>query len=152
MTENQDSNLSEKPNNEKPEDPNGETPNLPALNGEVIEKIPDELKKVFDSVSLQAAAFSGPVFNPILKKITEDHIHKVLDQTEEDSKREFNDRKSARRFNLLYAVLAAILFVFVTVYLAGQDKELYRDILTKIIIFFGGAGAGYGFKAYRDRE
>jgi hypothetical protein len=97
-------------------------------------------------------SFSAPVFHPIAKKINEAHIDKLLDQTEKDSEREFNDRKSTRRFNFLYAVLAAILFVFVTIYLAGQDKELYRDILTKLIIFFGGAGAGYGVKAFRDRD
>jgi len=128
---------------------NGEKQVSP-IDAEVLEKLPPEVRKVFESFSLQA--FAGPVYNPILKKITEGHIDKVLDQTEKDSEREFTDRLRSRIFALLYALIAAALFVFVTIYLAGQDKELYRDLLTKIIIFFGGAGAGYGIKAFRDRD
>lgn len=117
---------------------------------EVLDKLPPELKRAVESFSLQA--FTGPVFHPILKKITESHIDKVLDQTEKDSEREFKDRKSGRLFGLIYALIGAALFVFITIYLAGQDKELYRDLLTKVIIFFGGGGLGYGIKAYLDRE
>jgi hypothetical protein len=115
---------------------------------EVLQKLPAELQRLV--VSLQSV--TAPVFNPVLQKINEEHITKVLDQAESDSERDFSDRRSARRYGLLYALLAAILFVFVTIYLAGQDKELYRDLLTKIIIFFGGGGLGYGIKAFRDRD
>jgi hypothetical protein len=127
----------------------GEKPPSP-IDAEVLDKLPPEVRKVVESFSLQA--FAGPVYNPVLKKITEGHIDKVLEQTEKDSEREFKDRLRSRIFALLYGLLAAALFVFVTIYLAGQDKELYRDLLTKIIIFFGGAGAGYGVKAFRDRD
>jgi hypothetical protein len=128
---------------------NGEKEPSP-IDPEVLEQLPPELRKAFESFSLRA--FSGPVFNPVLNKVTEGHIDKVLDQTDKDSQREFQDRQRSRVFALLYGLLAAALFVFVTIYLAGQDKELYRDILTKIIIFFGGSGVGYGFKAWRDRD
>lgn len=128
---------------------NGEKQTSP-IDAEVLEKLPPEVRKVVESFSLQA--FTAPIFNPILKKITEGHIDKVLDQTEKDSEREFKDRLRDRVFAFLYALIAASLFIFVTIYLAGQDKELYRDLLTKIIIFFGGAGTGYGIKAFRDRN
>lgn len=139
------SNLPEKPQ-AKTDDEKATSP----IDPEVLDKLPDDVRKAVESFSLQA--FSGPVFNPILKKITESHIDKALDQTEKDSERDFKDRQRGRTFALLYAVIAAALFVFVTIYLAGLDKELYRDLLTKIIIFFGGSGVGYGIKAYRDRD
>jgi hypothetical protein len=120
------------------------------IDPEVLEKLPPDIRRAVESFSLQA--FSGPVFNPILKKINESHIDKVLDQTEKDSDREFQDRQRGRAFGLMYGLIAAALFVFVTIYLAGLDKELYRDLLTKIIIFFGGSGVGYGVKAWRDRD
>jgi hypothetical protein len=136
------------PSEEKEKETNNEKAS--PIEPEVLEKLPPDLRKAVESFSLQA--FSGPIFNPILKKITERHIDKVLDQTEKDSQRSFEDSQSTKKYNLIYALVAAILFIFVTVYLAGQDKELYRDILTKLIIFFGGAGAGYGIKAFRDRD
>jgi|SRR5689334_6706809 len=120
------------------------------IDPEVLDKLSPELKKAVESFSLQA--FSGPVFNPILKKITESHIDKTLDQADKDSERDFKDRQRGRIFALLYGLIAAALFVFVTIYLAGLDKDLYRDLLTKIIIFFGGSGIGYGVKAWRDRD
>lgn len=49
-----------------------------AIEPEVLEKLPPDLRKAVESFSLQA--FSAPVFNPILKKINEQHIDKVLDQ------------------------------------------------------------------------
>jgi hypothetical protein len=129
---------------------NGEKESGGPLDPEVLDKLPPEVRKAVESFSLQA--FSAPVFNPILNKITESHVDKVLDQTEKESEREFKDRQQGRTFALLYGLIAAALFVFVTIYLAGLDKELYRDLLTKIIIFFGGSGIGYGIKAFRDRD
>ncbi|HSS20898.1 MAG TPA: hypothetical protein VLL54_12560 [Pyrinomonadaceae bacterium] len=139
---------SKKPDEGETKNKNGEKPS--PLEPEVLEKLPPEVRKVVESFSLQAFS-AGPMTNPVLGKVTEGHIDKVLDQGEKDSDREFQDRRSTRKYNLLYALIAAALFVFVTIYLAGQDKELYRDLLTKIIIFFGGTGAGYGIKAFRDR-
>lgn len=116
---------------------------------EVLSKLPPEVRR---AVEFSLQSFSAPIFHPIVKKITEGHIDKVLDSTEKDSQREYRDRMAGRWFGLLYALIGAGLFVFVTIYLAGQDKELYRDILTKVIIFFGGGGLGYGVKAFLDRE
>jgi hypothetical protein len=120
------------------------------IDPEVLEKLPPEVRRYVESFSLQA--ITAPVFNPIFNKITESHLDKVLDQAEKADERDFNDRQRGRAFALLYGLIAAALFVFVTIYLAGLDKELYRDLLTKIIIFFGGSGIGYGVKAWRDRD
>jgi len=139
------SNLPDKP----PTKTNGGKEATP-IDPEVLEKLPPEVRRYVESFSLQA--ITAPVFNPIFNKVTESHIDKVLDQTEKADERDFKDRQRGRAFALLYGLIAAALFVFVTIYLAGLDKELYRDLLTKIIIFFGGSGIGYGVKAWRDRD
>jgi hypothetical protein len=139
-------NLPDKP---EPPDDDAKSAGTGPIDPEVLDKLPADVRRAMD-FSLQA--FSGPVFNPILKKVTEQHIDKALDQTEKASDREFKDRQRGRTFALLYSLIAAGLFVFVTIYLAGLDKELYRDLLTKIIIFFGGSGVGYGVKVWRDRD
>lgn len=70
---------------ETPEDK--ETKDSP-IEPEVLDQLPPDLrKKVVESFSLQA--FAGPVFHPVLKKINEGHIDKVLEQSDKDSQREF---------------------------------------------------------------
>jgi hypothetical protein len=49
-------------------------------------------------------------------------------------------------------LIFAALFVFATIYLVGADKELYREIVKLLAVFLGGAGTGYGIKAYKDKE
>src|SRR5256885_11000657 len=65
---------------------------------EVLDKLPPEVRKVVESFSLQA--FSGPIIHPVLQKITESHIDKVLDQT---------DRKSTR-LNSSHLVISYAVF------------------------------------------
>jgi hypothetical protein len=120
-----------------------------AIEPEVLEKLPPELRK---AVEFSMVSGSVPVFNPIYKKINEKHIDKILDQTESDSQREHQDKQSTKRYTLLYVLIVAALFVFTTIYLVGQDKDLYRDILIKLVIYLGGVGSGIGIKAFRDRD
>lgn len=122
------------------------TDGKPPAHPEVLEKLPPEVRKVVESISLQA--FSTPVFNPILNKITEKHIDKVLDQNEKDSDREFDDHRSIRRFNLGYVLIFAVLFVFLVVYLVDRNPELLKDMVKYLFVFAG----GYGFKAFMDRR
>jgi hypothetical protein len=145
----QDSNLPNGSEEETPKEPNGEPSNLPAISGEVLEKLPDDLKSL---VSLQTAAFSAPVFNPLLKKITEGHITKVLDQSETESERDFKDKASSRRYGFAAFVIVCALFVFVTWYLTSVDKDLYRDIIKVLLGLVGGFGGGFALKGYLDRD
>jgi len=121
-----------------------------AIEPEVLDKLPPELKKAVESFSLQA--FTGPVFHPILKKVTESHIDKVLDQTEKDSERDFEDAKSSRRYGFAAFVIICALFVFLTWYLTAVDKDLYRDIIKVLLGLVGGFGGGFAFKGYLDRD
>jgi hypothetical protein len=132
---------------EKKKDSDGDD-DASVIEPEVLEKLPPEVRRVLE---FGMGMFSTPVFHPVTKKINEGHIDKLLDSSEKDSQREYKDRMWGRCFGILYALIGVGLFVFVTMYLS-DDKELYRDLLTKVIIFFGGGGLGYGVKAFLDRE
>ena len=133
---------------EKPDEKKDRESGESVIDPEVLEKLPPEARRFFE---FGMGSFSGPVFHPATKKINEGHIDKLLDSDEKDSQRQYKDRIWGRVFGVIYALIGVSLFVFATMYLA-DDKELYRDLLTKIIIFFGGGGLGYGVKAYFDRE
>jgi len=114
---------------------------------EVLKTLPPEARaKVVEMLSLQA--FSGPVFHPITKKVTEQHIDKILDEAGKDSQRSFEDSRSSRRYGFAAFVVLVLLFVFVTIFLTSVDRDLYRDVIKVLLGVIGGFGGGFAFKSY----
>lgn len=112
-----------------------------------IQKLPPEVKEFISMMG-----FSGPVTPPFLNKVNEEHITKVLEITDKDSQRTYDDAQSSKKYSLAYLVLSFLLFGFVIVYLADRNATLLRDILVILGVFAGGFGAGYGVKAYKDKD
>jgi hypothetical protein len=98
---------------------------VPPLEAEVLEQLPPEIRKSME-VFFSLQRISGPTPPLFLNKINEDHITKVLDITDRDSQRDFDDLKSARKYHLVYFILAALLFVFAVVYLGDRNPESVR--------------------------
>lgn len=112
-----------------------------------IQQLPPEVREV---VSMMG--FSGPVTPPFLNKVNEEHISKVLEITDKDSQRTYDDAQSSKKYSLAYVVLSFLLFGFVIVFLADKNAALLKDILIILGVFAGGFGAGYGVKAFKDRD
>jgi len=96
----------------------------------------------------------GPAPNPFLEKLAEKindrHIDKVLELAAKEDEHVFEDSKLNKQYGFRYFCVAAILFVFLTVFLVKIDKELYLEVLKYLATFLGGFGGGYGFKSYMD--
>jgi len=116
----------------------------------VFEKLPPEVKKVME-IGFSMQRFSGPV-PPFLTKINEAHISKILELAEKDDERAFADTQSSKRYILAYVLIFSVLFVFATVFLVGQNTELYKEMLKLLAMFLGGLGSGFGLKGYLDRK
>lgn len=95
---------------------------------------------------------ADPIDVKIAEKINEKHIDKMLESAEKDNELSFRDTAQARKYNVLYLIIFAALFIFTTIYLVGMDKELYKEILKLLAIFLGGLGSGFGIKSYMDRD
>ncbi|MBN3898086.1 MAG: hypothetical protein HWQ41_23290 [Nostoc sp. NOS(2021)] len=127
---------------------------------EYIEKLPEELKnlnlppeiKKEIRTFLSMGRFSGSSISPIIDKINQQHITKILESVEKDSERAFVDAQEARKYNLVAICIFVAVFVFLTVFLVNKDVAVYQDILKILIIFGGGFGSGLGFKIYLDRK
>jgi hypothetical protein len=91
-------------------------------------------------------SMAGPVYPPFVRKINEEHISKIIEYSESESKRSYDDARSGRRYGLCYTVLSFLLFGFIIVYLADRNPALLKDVLVVLGIFAGGFGAGYGVK------
>ena len=87
--------------------------------------------------------FTGPVVNPVLNRITSEHINKGIDYTEADSRRESESESSIRKYVFAYfalglgALLALILFFGVR-----EQWAVIGSIITGILGFGGRFGLG----------
>lgn len=119
---------------------------------DLLEKPPDPLKTLL--LSLRRSI--GPAYPPFMDKIDKEHITKVLEYTENQDKRGFEDTKSERLYGLIKLILICIVFVFIfvfmTVYLVDRDKDLYKDIVKIALGFLSGLAAGYGLAKRGSKE
>lgn len=121
----------------------------PVFEPKILEKMPVEVRQLIVSF---LANFSGSAHPPFLKKINEEHISKILDLSENESKRVFEDTQSTKKYNLAYVLIFCALFVFSIVYLGDKNPDLLKEILKYLAVFAGGGGFGYALRAYRNKE
>lgn len=118
---------------------------------EVIENLPPGIKKSVE-MAFSMQRVSGSMPNPIMEKITDKHIDKILDLGEKEENNNFENTKISRRYTMAYVIIAIALFVFLTVFLLKDNRDVYLEILKFAIAIAGGFGSGYGTKAYLDRR
>jgi hypothetical protein len=109
---------------------------------EILESIPAENRGKVVSI-IKQSIFSGVMRrgNPISEKITEEHISKLIEKSDNQDLRDREERKSQRNYNLIIIIIVLLFLVFLIVYLK-EDKELLYKIIIAIISFVGGFGVG----------
>lgn len=110
-----------------------------------IDELPQEAKAIVRMMMSRSVSTKSSSF--LEDKINSEHISTILNIAEEDNKREFEDAKLVKLYNLLTLVIILVFLGFLTVFLANKDLSTYQDIIRIIIIFGGGFGAGYGYKS-----
>ena len=116
-----------------------------------LANLPPEIKKVVQA-TLSMQRISTPFVSPIVEKVNESHISKILEIVEKEDERVFADTQAARKYALIYTIVVLLFLGFLTVFLVNKDVAVYQDILKIIIIFGGGLGSGFGLKGYLDRK
>lgn len=97
------------------------------------------------SLSRFVATYSGPTPNPLVDKLTDVHIDKMLDYGEAHSQRQDRQTHSARRTGLVAAMAAGLTAVAVFLVLVFQgENDLASEFFAGIIGLLGGGGLGYG--------
>lgn len=118
---------------------------------EVIENLPPEIKKVVE-MGFSMQRFSGAMPNPLLSKLNEKHIDRILDISEKEEENSFKDSQSNKIYNLIYFILGILFFIFLTVFLVKDNKDLFLEIVKIGVAIIGGFGGGYGYKTYLDKK
>jgi hypothetical protein len=112
---------------------------------ELLKQVPPKIRREFTGMIMQTMRGTAP--HPLIDKFTPEHVTKFLELNESDSNRGFLFASRGRWFQLGYALLAFAFLVFVIIYLMPAHKDLVISIITILVVFAGGFGAGYGYKS-----
>lgn len=131
-------NLSEKtsPSQKAPEEENDDEDAL--VPEELLEGIPQEDRGI---IQRSLTMMSGRMPNPISKKITSEHIGKLIDNSESQDRRESKDKNFSRIYHVLI-ILIALAFVSFLIYTFRGNNEVLVPMITGILAFLGGLGVG----------
>jgi hypothetical protein len=89
-----------------------------------------------------------PRKNPLLDRITPEHITTIIQNANEEDKRDREERKNERRHNYLILVTAIIAVLLVSgLFIYAQQLEFLKYIIGAIFGFAGGFGVGKTFKS-----
>lgn len=112
---------------------------------EVLQALPPPIREL---VSTQlTVGLQGRIPNPIVNKLTPEHIDKIIDNDENVSKREDSLIRNSRIYTLGYTLLAIVAFLALYLIIGKDDPQLFKEILIYFGTFFAGFGVGWGYKA-----
>lgn len=109
---------------------------------EILEAIPEEERGRVASV-IKQTMISGVMRrgNPISEKITSEHITQLISKSDDQDRRDREERKSERNYNLFLIILGLVFVAFLIVFLQ-QNEDLLVKVVIAIISFVGGFGFG----------
>ena len=109
---------------------------------ELVEAVPDKDRERLITI-IQETMFSSVTNagNNLTEKLTPEHITSIISNSDTKDKRNREERKGQRTYNLIFFVLSLLFLTFIIVFLKN-DKELLYKIVIAIISFLGGVGIG----------
>ncbi len=119
------------------------------LSPEILERMPPESRgRVVRSFS-HITQFPGPVVNPVLQRITSEHLTQMLGNAEAQSSRDAEAEKSNRRYQFSYFIVTIVGLLSLLVFFTLREQF---DLLTAIITGVAGLGAGFGLGRMTGRR
>ena len=113
--------------------------------------MPETKETIKMSVSSMQRSITA-VPHPLMDKLTESHIDKILDINARSNELGRKDAKESRIFTLLYAAAGVALFVFLTLFMVGSHTATYMELIKLILPFFAGLIGGMGIQSYLDKR
>lgn len=151
MNNETEKNIRKKEDTQLPPDTLG-GPSLPPQIEEFLNKskAPADVKRIIGQMG--AFQFMAPSVNPIVQKLSPQHIDKLLDYSHQESQNSYKLESHGRWFHLTYALFIIAFLAFLVIFLAKDNAVLFSDILKVLVVFAGGFGSGFGFKTYIEKK
>ena len=100
-------------------------------------------REIREQITAFISSESGPSPHPLISKITEEHITKMIDCTDAEGEREHSSRTRIQIFSFIIILLGLGFLVFLITYLS-DTQNLLGNILLGLGAFMGGMGTGFG--------
>lgn len=108
----------------------------------VFEAIPEEdrgrMKSIISQTMISGVVKRG---NPLSDKITSEHITDLIKNSDAQDKRDRDERKTEKNYQIAFLVIGLLFMVFLIVFLKDSPDLLYK-ILIALFSFLGGFGMG----------
>lgn len=116
---------------------------LPAEAEQVIDRLPPEDQAVLRASYL--SLYQGPAPNPLLNKVTSDHVGQMLKLEEKNLDYAQADRLDARHWAISAGIVLLVLAAVVLLVLVwGGHQALVEQLVPIVVAVAGGFGGGYG--------
>lgn len=130
----------------KPGDDTEDDAPLPEPMEAVLERIPPEEREKVRSLFLGLSQYVGPVPHPLFGKMSDEHLHKLIDGADKDNERSYQDRDSHRSHVRTLAISGMVLFLVSALLFMWMDQaQLLANLVQLGVAFAGGIGVGVGF-------
>lgn len=140
---------------EKSVDPVDEEEDFP-IPPEVLKDLPAEQQeriKAFIRTTFSMYSFSGQIPNPVLQKLTPEHITKVIDNTHISDQRDRDERKDIRGYNLKLVWTGLFVFLALVGFLVIENQiDLLKYLSIALFSFVGGYGLGKSRRTVEDED
>ena len=116
---------------------------------EDLERFPASMGRIVR----HSVSYSGPLPNPLLEKLTPEHITSLIDTADRNRARALEDRKHSRKWSAIIMALVVIPIGLLLGYFAFlQQNSLVAEIIKLAAVGLGGFGGGYGFARWRGSQ
>lgn len=122
----------------------------------LLEKAPPKVKQAFVEMSVEMMRMGGPAHNPlaaaVAKVLDGDHLIALIGSIDRSTELEHSSARQARWTNLLCLTAVLVFAGFAVWLLKDSDPDLLKYLFAAVVTLVGGAGVGYGYKAWRDEQ
>jgi len=118
----------------------------------ILEAFPEEDRgKFFGIIKRSMTASISSHTGPLGSSVTSKHITEIIKNADIQDKRDRDERKGERNYNLVILLIALVFIGFLVVFLK-DEKEMLITIIASILAFAGGFGVGVARKRDKSGE
>jgi Fe2+ transport system protein B len=118
---------------------------------DVLSRMPKEIRQ---TVEFFGAQMMGSVQrrNPLVDKLQPEHITKLIESADRESRYAFDDAQRNRWFGLAILIFGLAFMAFLVFYLSSGNPDLLEKVLALVAGFVGGFGGGYAYGLRRPAK
>lgn len=119
----------------------------PTITPEMLETAPEAVRtQVTETFGFLSAM---PMQNPVIEKLTPNHISQIIEHNDTQSERYFKSEQSGRRYTLIYVLIGVATLAGFGYMTIPDNSEFFQEIVSSAITLLIGGIGGWGFSEYR---